>query len=136
MDFWGRHSRVFNKKILGWPKISFEFFCYILWKNSTKLMANPNNLAQVIENWLCCRPFAGACVLSRFSHVQLFASLWPIACQAPLSMGFSRQDYWSGLPYAPAGDLSDPGIEPISVMSPVLSGGFFTTSVTLAAPII
>ena len=45
-------------------------------------------------------------------------------CQAPLSMGFSRQEYWSGLPFPPPGDLPHPGIEP---MSPTLAGGFFTT---------
>ena len=51
-----------------------------------------------------------------------------VACQAPLSMGFSRQEYWSGLPCCPPGDLSNPGIEPTSLMSPALAGGFFTTS--------
>ena len=55
-----------------------------------------------------------ACMLSHFSHVQLFATLWTIACQALLSMGFSRQEYWSGLPCLPPGDLPDPGIEPMS----------------------
>ena len=51
------------------------------------------------------------CVLSRFSHVQLFVTPWTIAHQAPLSMGFSRQEYWSGLPCPPPGHLSNPGIE-------------------------
>ena len=46
------------------------------------------------------------------SHVQLFATPWTSACQAPLSMGFSRQEYWNGLPFPPPGDLPDPGIEP------------------------
>ena len=50
-----------------------------------------------------------------------------IACQAPLSMGFSRQEYWSELSFPPLGDLPDPGIEPISPVSPALAGGFFTT---------
>ena len=54
------------------------------------------------------------CVLSCFSHVQLFATPWIVARQAPLSMGFSRQEYWSGLPCPPAGDLPDPEIEPAS----------------------
>ena len=53
-----------------------------------------------------------------------------LACQAPLSMGFSRQEYLSGLPCPPPGDLPDPGIEPISLMSPALAGGFFTISTT------
>ena len=69
-------------------------------------------------------------VLSCFNCVQLFATLWTVAHQAPLSMGFSRQEYWSGLPCLPPGDLPDPGIEPGSLMSPALAGGFFTTSAT------
>ena len=64
------------------------------------------------------------CVLSCFSHVQLFVTQWTIACQTPLSMGFSRQEYWSGLPFPPPGDLPNPGIEPVS---PALEGGFFST---------
>ena len=57
-----------------------------------------------------------------------------IACQAPLSMGFSRQEHWSGLPCPPPGDLPDPGMEPASLMSPALAGRFFTTSATWEAP--
>ena len=53
------------------------------------------------------------CALSRFSHVQLFATLWTVAHHTPLSMGFSRQEYCSGLPCSPPGDLPDPGIEPL-----------------------
>ena len=59
-------------------------------------------------------------MLSCFSCVQLFATLWTIVCQAPLSVGFSRQEYWSGLPLPSLGDLPDPGIEPVSLMSPAL----------------
>ena len=55
-----------------------------------------------------------ACVLSHFSHVQLFVTLWTTAHQAPLSMGFPRKEYWSGLPFPSLGDLPDPGIEPRS----------------------
>ena len=57
------------------------------------------------------------CMLSPFSCVQLFATLWTTACQAPLSMGFSRQEYWNGLLCPPPGDLPDTRIEPISLMS-------------------
>ena len=67
-------------------------------------------------------------VLSCFSHVQLFATLWTIDRQAPLSMGFSRQESWSELPFPPPGNLPDPGIEPKSLMSPALAGGFSTIS--------
>ena len=55
-------------------------------------------------------------------HVQLFATPWTVACPAPLSMEFSSQDYWSGLPFP------SPGIEPTALASPALAGGFFTTS--------
>ena len=61
---------------------------------------------------------------------QLFPTLltiWAVAHQAPLSVGLPRQEYWSGLPCSPPGDLSDLGIEPTSLKSPALAGGFFTT---------
>ena len=51
-------------------------------------------------------------LLSHFSHVRLCAALWTVACQAPLAMGFSRQEYWSGLPCPPPGNLPDPVPEP------------------------
>ena len=66
-------------------------------------------------------------MLSLFSHVQLFVIPWTVAHQAPLSMGFSRQEYWSGLPRPPPGDLPNPGFELASLMSPAFAGGFFTT---------
>ena len=69
-------------------------------------------------------------MLSRFSSVQLFATPWTVACQAPLSMEFSRQEYWSGLLCPLPEDLTNPGIELASNMSPALAGGFFTTSAT------
>ena len=68
------------------------------------------------------------CVLSHFSPVRLCVTLWTTACQAPLSMGFSRQEYWSGLPFLPPGDLPNPGIESAFLVSPMLAGEFFTTS--------
>ena len=69
----------------------------------------------------------GVCVLSCFSYVPLFVTPWTVAHQAPVSMGFSRQEYWRGLPFPPPGDLPNPGTEPASAVSPVLAGGFFTT---------
>ena len=70
-------------------------------------------------------------LLSRFIHVQVFGTLWSVALQAPLSMGFSRQEYWSKLPCPPPRDLPGPVIKPASLMFPALAGGFFiTTSVT------
>ena len=58
------------------------------------------------------------------SHVQLSATPWTAAYQVPLSMGFSRQEYWSGLPFPSPEDIPDPGMEP---MSPALAGGFSNT---------
>ena len=77
-----------------------------------------------------------AWTLNHFSHVQLYATLWTVARQAPLSMGFSKQEYWSGLPCPPPGDLPDPGTEPRSLTSPPLAGGFFTTSATWEATLV
>ena len=57
------------------------------------------------------------------NHVQPFATPWTVAHQAPLSLGFSRQEYWSGLPFLTSGDLPDPGIEPTSFGSPALAAG-------------
>ena len=79
--------------------------------------------------------FQSACVHVRACvraccHVRLFATAWAVAHQAPLSMGFSRQEYWSGLPFPSPGDLPDPGIE-----SPALAGrwGFFVFCLTASA---
>ena len=62
-----------------------------------------------------------------FSHIQLFATPWTVAHQAPLSVGFSRQEYWNGLSFPPPVDLPDPEIELVSLASPALAGGFFTS---------
>ena len=61
-----------------------------------------------------------ACACCCFSHVQLSVTPWTVAHQPPLSMGFSRQEYWRGLPCPPPGDLLDPGIEPVSPATPAL----------------
>ena len=71
-------------------------------------------------------------MLSRFSHVQHFATLWTIAHQVPLSIGFSRQEYWSGLLCPPSEYLPKPRIKPASLMSPALADGFFIVSLCTA----
>ena len=84
----------------------------------------------------------GACERAKSlqpSVVSGSATLWTTAHQAPLAMGFSRKEYWSGLPGPTPGDLSSPGIEPVSLMSPALAGKFFfffffTVSATRGAP--
>ena len=72
----------------------------------------------------CLYVYVCVCVCELLSHVQLFATPWTVAYQAPLSMVFSRQEYWSGLPFPSPGDLPQPGIKP---SSPALASGFFTT---------
>ena len=67
------------------------------------------------------------CTLSRFSCVRLFVTPWTVARQAPLSVAFSRQEDWSGLPCPPPGDLPDPGIKPTCLVSEALAGRFLTT---------
>ena len=67
-----------------------------------------------------------AYVLNRFSHAQLFVTPWTVAHQAPLSMRFPRQQYWSELPFPSPGDLPDPRVEPIAHVSPTLAARFFT----------
>ena len=64
------------------------------------------------------------------SRVRLFVTLWTIARQDARSLGFSRQECWSGLPCPPLGDLPYPGIKPVSLTSHALAGGFFTTGAT------
>ena len=71
-----------------------------------------------------CVYYSETCVLS---HIRLFEILWTVACQAFLSMGFCRQEYWSGLPLLTPEDIPDPGIKPASPDNPALEGGFFTT---------
>ena len=76
--------------------------------------------AQNLIYFKCVFSSVRACVLSRFSRVRLFETVWTVTCQAPPSMGLSRQEYWSEFPYPPLGDLPDPGIQPASPVSPAL----------------
>ena len=85
------------------------------------------NLKKYTQKW--ARP-EQACMLSHFSYVQLFATPWTAAHQALLSREFSRQEYWSGMPFLPPRDLPESVIKPMSLMSLALAGGFFTTSAT------
>ena len=108
-------------------KITHEVFCRIPlnWDLSDVFL---------LLNWLGSQAgkdsgFVCRAKLSRFSDssVSNSATLWTAACQVPLSMGFSRQECWSGLPWPPSGDLPNPGIEPTFLRSPALAGRFFTT---------
>ena len=76
-----------------------------------------------------------ACVCTKLLQLcPIFVTPWTRARQSPLSMGFSKQEYWSELPCPPPGNLLDPGIEPVSLMSPALASKFSTTSTTWEAP--
>ena len=74
-------------------------------------------------------------VLNCFIHVQLFVILWTVTCQAPLYVGFSRQEYWNGLLCPTPGYFPNLGIKPAYLLSPALAGGFFPTSATWEANI-
>ena len=84
---------------------------------------------------VCVCVFAHARSVAVLSHAQLFATLWTVALQAPLSMELSRQEYWSGLPLPDSGNLPDPGIKPMSLLSPALVDRLFTTSATWEAEV-
>ena len=77
--------------------------------------------------------YQSVCVLSHCDHVPLFVTPWTVAHKAPLYMRFSRQEYWSGVPFPPPEDLPDPGIEPTSLASSALAGMFFIISATWEA---
>ena len=121
---------IFQARILEWVAIYFS-------RGSSRprdetrvshIAGRHSNVWATREALMC--NFYRAWVLSHFACVWLFATPWTFACQAPLSMGFSRQEYWSGLPCPPPGDLSDSEIKPTSLMSHALAGRFFTTGAT------
>ena len=80
------------------------------------------------EPCLLCEPLNTAFSVIQLCLTLVFATSWMVAHQAPLSMGFSKQGYGSGLPCPPPGDLPDTGMEPVSLMSPALVGRIFTTA--------
>ena len=127
-------------KDTGLAKSLFSFFCNV--ENPKELFGQPSlcMLTMHIYTWThtcihiliytLTHIICNVCMLSCFSSVQLFKSLWTVADHAPLSMGFSRQEFYNGRPRPPPGDLPNPGIEPVSLMSPELTGRFFTIGFT------
>ena len=88
------------------------------WTYSVICSSTHVGVEEMIKGTALVRHLLGsACVLSCFSCVQLFTTPWTSACQAPLSMGFSRQEYWNGLLLVPPRDLPDPGIKPTTHVS-------------------
>ena len=111
------------------PPCSIQFLSFATGPRATKqcvFSSHPEDFLASISPHILSFPFNA--MFKRLSHVWLFETPGTIACQAPLSMGFSRQEYWSGLPFPSPGDLPPSGIEPRSLESPALAGGFFITS--------
>ena len=107
------------QKPQGWSS------CPHLWTNSRSM--------EIIVGWMTrpghmSPPRPRSCMLWVLSHDWLFATPWTAACQAPLSMEFSRQEHWSGLPFPTPGDLTYPAIKPESLVSHALAGEFLTTA--------
>ena len=90
-------------------------------------------ISDIMVGW-SIREIRHACVYAKLlQSCQLFVTPWTVSLQAPLSMGFSRQEYQSGFPRPPPGNLPDPGIKSMPLASPALAGGLFTTSTTWEA---
>ena len=102
--------------------------------NAERLRMWKRGRDQILANMgFCCWPARlYAMCAQRLRSGQLFAITWTGAQQALLSRGFSQQEYLSGVPFPPPGDLPNPGIEPMSRTHPAVAGGFFTTSATWA----
>ena len=106
-----------------------EYSCFTMFASSVEKL---NQLYEYTHtpNWSVCWSEVKWSEVKSLSRVRLFVIPWTVAYKAPLSMEFSRQEYWSGLPFPSPGDLPDPGLEPLSLASPALTGGFFTTNAT------
>ena len=113
------------------PEANSRIYGQLIFDKSTKSIQWETGLGLLNSVFLWIQDMC-AHVLNPFSHVLLFAMLWTVACQAPLSMGFSRQEFWSGLPCPIQEDLPNSGIEPVSLVC-ALAGWFLTTSTTWEA---
>ena len=128
-----------NKTTLGESLVSVILFQYLENPNNNTaqhcqlVIPTPQGLALFLfHTW----HYLGLCTLQVASVVSDSAILRTVACQASLSSGFSRQDYWSGLSFPPPRDLPHPGIKLMPLMSPALVGRFFTTSITWEDPLL
>ena len=129
-NFWetGGTLRPPEAGVITDAKINHCFFCKWEMETSNLVLSSLSDKAGRLTILL-----ASLCPACMISHVQLFETPWTVACQAPLSMGFPRQEYWSGLPFPPPGDLPYPGIKLMSLESLALASEFFTTSTTWEA---
>ena len=125
LDVWGHGNLIRLASHLELNLGPRPFDSGLLFFHNPHCLSDPFLLGSWVTLGLMC-----VCVLSHFSRVLLFVIPRTVILQLPLSMGFSSQEYWSGLPRPPPGDLPNPGIEPMSFTFPALAGGFFTTSAT------
>ena len=108
--------------------VTARFKCYFFWSTNCTVLQDINVTVDKEINvviWKIC-----VCCAQLLSRVPLFVTPWMVAHQAPLSTEFSRQEYWSGLPFPTPRDFFHPGIKTASLVSPALTGGFLTTSTT------
>ena len=115
----------------------FETFLFDIRAFMTHMEIYTENLKSVFIGWIHCKKWDILVYGVKWSEVAqscpTFCNPWTVAHKAPPSMGFSKQEYWSGLPWPPRGDLPDPGFKPMFLMSPALAVRFFTTSTTWEA---
>ena len=102
--------------------------------DTTQQLNNNNSFPHCVHQPVLYTCVCAACMLSHFSHVRLFGTPWTAAHKLPVSMGFSSQEYCTGLPCPLPGDLPKPETEPSSLTSPALAGEFLTTSATWESP--
>ena len=117
---------IYSRKMKIYVPENYIEECSSFFICSIQKLGIPSN---VQKSWSSLQRNVLCCAQSLQLHPS-WGTLWTVAGQAPLSMGFSRQEYWSGLPCPPPGDLPNPGIKPRSLRSPALAGRPFTTSAT------
>ena len=123
------HPHLQSSPSLGHFPINFNIFQP---GDYPKMVSNKFTILPV-TSWNSNKHVLYGSTVRKLSCVRLFVTPWTAACQAPLFMGFSRRGYWSGLPFPSPGDLSNPGTEPASLVSPALAGRLLTTGASREA---
>ena len=119
-----------SQEFLRVPRKVYHQVLTYVYAQLYEIMPNCFHSGFQIRTDLCFISLLHVCMLSCFSRILLLVTLWTVACQAPLSMGFSKQEYWNGLPFPSPRDLPDPGIEPALHRFLELAVGFFNSSTT------
>ena len=127
----------FQNAVIIFRPLSKKIILNIHNMKSSYTFVNSAELTNASSSWPHSSPGNNhMCVLSCFSRVWLFATPWTVVHQIPLSMEFSRQEYWSGLPFPTPEYIPDSGIQPASLAPPALAGRFFTNSTNLGNPLL